>query len=48
MPEGVQGVIIAELNETEYTDPSYECSTTRSVRTVILAFRPPPATASGS
>ena len=23
MPEGVQGVIIAELNETEYTDPSY-------------------------
>ena len=24
MPEGVQGVIIAELNETEYTDPSYE------------------------
>ena len=28
MPEGVQGVIIAELNETEYTDPSYECSTT--------------------
>ena len=38
MPEGVQGVIIAELNETEYTDPSYECSTTRSVRTVILGF----------
>lgn len=48
MPEGVQGVIIAELNETEYTDPSYECSTTRSVRTVILGFRPPLATASGS
>ena len=38
MPEGVQGVIIAELNETEYTDPSYECSTTRSLRTVILGF----------
>ena len=38
MPEGVQGVIIAELNETEYTDPSYECSTTRSVRTVILGY----------
>lgn len=40
MPENVQGVIIAELNETEYTDPSYECSTTRSVRTVILGFSP--------
>ncbi|MDE8722042.1 hypothetical protein PZH44_14205, partial [Alistipes putredinis] len=38
MPAGVQGVIIAELNETEYTDPSYECSTTRSVRTVSLGF----------
>ena len=38
MPDNVQGVIVAELNETEYTDPSYECSTTRSVRTVILGF----------
>lgn len=38
MPDNVQGVIIAELNETEYTDPSYECKTTRSVRTVILGF----------
>lgn len=38
MPENVQGVILAELNETEYTDPSYECRETRSVRTVILGF----------
>lgn len=38
MPENVQGVILAELNETEYTDPSYECRKTRSVRTVILGF----------
>ena len=38
MPENVQGVIVAELNETEYTDPSYECRETRSVRTVILGF----------
>ena len=38
MPDNVQGVIVAELNETEYTDPSYECRETRSVRTVILGF----------
>lgn len=38
MPENVQGVILAELNETQYTDPSYECRETRSVRTVILGF----------
>ncbi len=38
MPDNVQGVIVAELNETEYTDPSYECRDTRSVRTVILGF----------
>ncbi len=38
MPENVQGVILAELNETQYTDPSYECRETRSVRTVILDF----------
>lgn len=38
MPENVQGVILAELNETHYTDPSYECRETRSVRTVILGF----------
>lgn len=42
MPENVQGVIVAKLNETEYTDPSYECSTTRSVRTVILGFSATP------
>ena len=42
MPEGVQGVIIAELNETEYTDPSYECRETTSVRTVILGFSTTP------
>lgn len=40
MPANTQGVIVAELNETEYTDPSYECSVTRSVRTVILGFSP--------
>ena len=34
----MKGVIVAELNETEYTDPSYECRETRSVRTVILGF----------
>lgn len=38
MPDNVQGVIVADLNETEYTDPSYECRDTRSVRTVILGF----------
>lgn len=38
MPENVQGVVLAELNETQYTDPSYECRETRSVRTVILGF----------
>lgn len=38
MPADVKGVIVAELNETEYTDPSYECRKTRSVRTVILGF----------
>ena len=38
MPDNVQGVILAELNITEYTDPSYECRETRSVRTVILGF----------
>lgn len=38
MPENVQGVILAELNETQYTDPSYECRETQSVRTVILGF----------
>ena len=38
MPDNVQGVIVAELNETEYTDSSYECRETRSVRTVILGF----------
>lgn len=38
MPADVQGVIVAELNKTEYTDPSYECSKTTSVRTVILGF----------
>lgn len=38
MPDNVQGVIVAELNETEYKDPSYECRDTRSVRTVILGF----------
>ena len=38
MPADVKGVIVAELNETEYTDPSYECRETRSVRTVILGF----------
>lgn len=38
MPENVQGVILAELNETQYTDPSYECRETRSIRTVILSF----------
>lgn len=38
MPANVQGVILAELNITEYTDPSYECRETRSVRTVILGF----------
>lgn len=38
MPADVKGVILAELNETRYTDPSYECRETRSVRTVILGF----------
>lgn len=38
MPADVKGVIVAELNETEYTDPSYECRETRNVRTVILGF----------
>ena len=38
MPADVKGVIVAELNETEYTDPSYECRETRSIRTVILGF----------
>ena len=38
----MQGVIIAELNETEYTDPSYECRETTSVRTVILGFSTTP------
>lgn len=38
MPENVQGVILAELNETHFTDPSYECRETQSVRTVILGF----------
>ena len=38
MPADVKGIIVAELNETEYTDPSYECRETRSVRTVILGF----------
>lgn len=38
MPDNVQGVILAELNETEYTDPSYEYRETRSVRSVILGF----------
>ena len=38
MPADVQGVILAELNIREYTDPSYECSDTRSIRTVILGF----------
>ena len=38
MPADVLGVILAELNIREYTDPSYECSDTRSIRTVILGF----------
>lgn len=38
MPQDVKGVILAQCNETEYTDPSYECSTTTSTRTVILGF----------
>ena len=38
MPADVQGAILAELNIREYTDPSYECSDTRSIRTVILGF----------
>ena len=38
MPADVQGVIVAELNKTEYTDPSYECRETTSIRTVILGF----------
>ncbi len=38
MPADVKGVILAELNETRYTDPSYECRETRSVRTIILGF----------
>ena len=42
MPDNVQGVIVAELNETEYTDPSYECRETTSVRTVILGFSTTP------
>lgn len=37
MPENVQGVIIANFNETE-SDPSDECHTTSKVRTVILGF----------
>ena len=38
MPDNVQGVIVAELNKTEYTDPAYECRETTSIRTVILGF----------
>lgn len=38
MPADVQGVIVAELNKTEYTDHTYECRETTSVRTVILGF----------
>lgn len=38
MPQDVQGVIVAKCNETEYTDPSYECTSTTSTRTVILGF----------
>lgn len=40
MPADVQGVIVAELNKTEYTDHTYECRETTSVRTVILGFSP--------
>ena len=38
MPADVQGVIVAELNKTEYSDHTYECRETTSIRTVILGF----------
>lgn len=47
MPEGVQGVIIAELNETEYTDPLTSVRPPEACVPSFSAFRPPPATASG-
>lgn len=42
MPADVQGVIVAELNKTEYTDHTCECRETTSVRTVILGFSTTP------
>ena len=42
MPDNVQGVIVAELNKTEYTDHTCECRETTSVRTVILGFSTTP------
>ena len=38
MPENVQGVIVAELNKTEYADHTYDYRETTSSRTVILGF----------
>lgn len=42
MPADVKGVIVAELNKTEYTDHTCECRETTSVRTVILGFSTTP------
>lgn len=42
MPEGVQGVIIAELNETEYTDPLTSVRPPEACVPSFSAFRPPP------
>ena len=38
MPADVKGVIVAELNKTEYTDHTYDYRETSSIRTVILGF----------
>ena len=42
MPADVKGVIVAELNKTEYTDHTYEYRETTNVRTVILGFSATP------
>ena len=38
MPADVKGVIVAELNKTEYADHTYDYRETSSIRTVILGF----------
>lgn len=48
MPADVKGVILAELNETRYTDPSYECAKREASAPSFWVSRLPPATASGN